>query len=306
MRARPKKPIPSHCSGRPTASDKNRGQSPISFFLGNRALSPIFLLLSGCAQLAPLPGAEFAFGILGDTPYSRSEAEKLDALIGRINQQELAFVVHVGDIGTSSATQGCSDAWIEARKRQFARIRHPFVLIPGDNEWSDCRDPQGRLAQWRKLFCAEVPALALERQAGGHCENIRWQAGGMMFVGLNVPGRSANPLGERDMQPAFEWLDESLALAHARRAQKIFVFLHADPYFERNEPDDGYARLRAVLAAQAGRFAGRLVLVHGDTHIHRDDEPLPGLRRIEVWGSPFVAWLRASVARGALRVEAGW
>jgi len=23
-----------------------------------------------------------------------------------------------------------------------------------------------------------------------------------------------------------------------------------------------------------------------------DDEPLPGVRRIEVWGSPFVAWTR--------------
>ena len=31
---------------------------------------------------------------------------------------------------------------------------------------------------------------------------------------------------------------------------------------------------------------GRLVLIHGDTHLYRDDEPLPGVRRIEVWGSP--------------------
>ena len=244
--------------------------------------------------------------MLGDTPYSHAEAVKLDSLIGRINQHELAFVVHVGDIGSSTTIQGCSDAWLEARKRQYARIRHPFVLIPGDNEWSDCRDPQGRLAKWRQLFCAEVPGLALERQADGHCENIRWQAGGMIFVGLNVPGRSANPLSERDMQPAFEWLDESLALAEARRAQKIFVFLHADPYFERNASNDGYARLRAVLATHAAWFAGRLVLVHGDTHVFRDDQPLAGLRRIEVWGSPFVGWLRASVAGGKLRVEAGW
>lgn len=244
--------------------------------------------------------------MLGDTPYAQAEIEKLDTLIGRINEHELAFVVHVGDIGSSAASQGCSDAWLEARKRQFARIRHPFVLIPGDNEWSDCREPRQRLARWRQLFCTEVPGLALERQAGEQCENLRWQAGGMMFVGLNVPGRGRNPLPEKEMQAVFEWLDESLALAEARRAQKIFVFLHADPYFERNASNDGYARLRAVLASHAGWFAGRLVLIHGDTHVFRDDEPLPGLRRIEVWGSPFVAWLRASHAGGELRVEAGW
>jgi hypothetical protein len=248
--------------------------------------------------------------VLGDTPYSQAEAGKLDGLIGRINAQELAFVVHVGDIGSSAATQACSDAWLEARKRQFARLRHPFVLLPGDNEWSDCQrhgmDPLARLAKWRQMFCTGVPGLALERQAGERCENLRWQADGMMFVGLNVPGRSTNPLRDRDMEAVFEWLDESLVLAESRRAHKIIVFMHADPYFERSAPSDGYARLRTVLATHAEWFAGRLVLVHGDTHIYRDDQPLPGLRRIEVWGSPFVAWLRGSIARGALRIDAGW
>ena len=244
--------------------------------------------------------------MLGDTPYSQAEAAKLDGLIARINAQELAFVVHVGDIGTSAATQACGDAWLEARQRQFARIRHPFVLLPGDNEWSDCREPRARLERWRQLFCTAIPGLELERQAGETCENLRWLAGGMMFVGLNVPGRGRNPLGERDMKLVFEWLDESLALAESRRAQKIFIFMHADPYFERSAPGDGYARLRAVLATHAEWFAGRLVLVHGDTHIYRDDQPLPGLRRLEVWGSPFVAWLRASVAGGELRVVPGW
>jgi len=269
--------------------------------LGNLTLTPF--VLSGCSQLVPLPGGEFAFGVLGDTPYSQAEVEKLDGLIGRINAHELAFVVHVGDIGTSGPAQGCSDAWLEARKRQFARIRHPFVLLPGDNEWSDCREPRARLERWRQLFCTAIPGLELERQAGETCENLRWQAGGMMFVGLNVPGRGRNPLGERDMKLVFEWLDESRALAESRRAQKIFVFLHADPHFERNAPGDGYARLRAVLATHAQWLKDRLVLVHGDTHVYRDDQPLPGLRRIEPWGSPFVRGLRVSLRAGELLVE---
>ncbi len=70
-------------------------------------------------------------------------------LITRINAQDLAFVVHVGDIGTSGRNQGCSDAWIAARKRQFEALRHPFVLLPGDNEWTDCHvtgfDPPKRM-----------------------------------------------------------------------------------------------------------------------------------------------------------------
>jgi len=217
--------------------------------------------------------------------------------------------VHVGDLGTSARDQGCSDAWLEARKRQFAAIRHPFVILPGDNEWSDCAahgmDPQARLAQWRRLFCSPASNLALERQPG-RCENLRWQAGGQYFIGLNVPGRGKNPAPEAHMAAVYEWLDESLALADSKHAQRIFVFLHADPHFERAAPNDGYARLRAVLAAHAAWQAGRLVLVHGDTHTYRDDEPIAGLRRLEMWGAPLVSWLRFSPSVKDLRVEVGW
>jgi len=245
--------------------------------------------------------------VLGDTPYSQSDVEKLDALIGRINEHELAFVVHVGDIGTSAMTQGCGDAWLEARARQFANIRHPFVLLPGDNEWSDCArhglDPQSRLAAWRKLFCSRVAGL--ERQPG-HCENARWGADRMNFIGLNVPGGGEPDLADARMAATLEWLDESLALAEGHGAARIVVFMHADPRFERVGTGDAYARLRAVLATHAAWFKGRLVLVHGDTHVYRDDAPLANLRRVQVWGSPLVSWLRVSLAGETLRVQAGW
>jgi len=259
--------------------------------------------------LAPLPDGKVAFGILGDTPYSENEIRALDGLIGRINAQDLAFVVHVGDIGTSARTQACSDAWLEARRGQFAKIRHPFMMLPGDNEWTDCAkhgmDPLSRLAAWRRLFCVEVGGLALERQPG-HCENVRWQAGGMAFIGLNVPGGGSPDLGDARMAATLEWLDESLSLAESRDLRRIIVFLHADPRFERVGRDDAYARLRGVLATHSAWFKERLVLVHGDTHVYRDDEPHPGLRRVQVWGSPLVSWLRVSLAGKRLRVESGW
>jgi hypothetical protein len=266
------------------------------------------VLLAGCTALAPLPDAQFAFGVLGDVPYSEAEIRTLDALIGRVNEHELAFVVHVGDLGTSAKAQACSDAWLEARREQLAKLRHPVIVLPGDNEWTDCAkhgmDPRARLAAWRRLFCTDHFVLALERQPG-HCENLRWQAGGMAFIGLNVPGGGSPDLGDARMAATLEWLDEGLALAEQRLARRVFVFLHADPRFERAGRDDAYARLRGVLATHSAWFKERLVLVHGDTHVYRDDEPLADLRRLQVWGSPFVSWLRVA-PNGALSVRAGW
>jgi hypothetical protein len=80
-------------------------------------------------------------------PYSQPGANLLDDMIDRINAQQLAFVIHVGDI--TSGHGPCDDAWMEARKQQFGRFKAPFVLLPGDNEWTDCRrsgfDPMERL-----------------------------------------------------------------------------------------------------------------------------------------------------------------
>ena len=57
-------------------------------------------------------------------------------------------------------------------------------------------------------------------------------------------------------------------------------------------PRDGFAALRERLAALGERMPGKLVLVHGDTHVYHDDEPIAGVHRLEVWGSPIVSWMR--------------
>jgi hypothetical protein len=254
-------------------------------------------LLAGCA--AQLPGGGIAFGLLGDTPYSEAEIRRLDLLIDDINAEALAFVVHVGDIGSSR--QACADGWLQARKRQFARIRHPFVLLPGDNEWTDCRDPVERLRAWRKVFCTY--SLKTEKQTGEYCEHVRWESGGLVFVALNVPGSNNNaghPEHGPRMAAVTEWLDQAAKIAESRDG--LVVLMQANPFI--SFPRDGYAELRQKLLILGERFPGRMVLVHGDTHTWRDDEPLPGVRRIEVWGSPFVSWLGVAIAGGRLGASA--
>ena len=253
----------------------------------------------GCAPLEPLPAGTPAFGVFGDIPYSENEIRELDRVIDEMNAHELAFVVHVGDIGRSTLAQACGDDWLEKRKTQLARIRHRFILLPGDNEWSDCArhgvDPMARLRKWREAFCATP---------GEYCEHARWEAGGWVFVALNVPGSNNNlrhsEHGPR-MAAVFGFLDQAARLAEDR--QGLVILLHANPFFY-PRVRDWYGELKDRLRALAARRPGRVVLIHGDTHIYRDDEPLPGLRRIEVWGSPFVGWLRGSLRPGALTVEA--
>lgn len=248
---------------------------------------------------------------MGDTPYSQSEVRRLDALIDDMNAENLAFVAHVGDITNGGGP--CTDEWFAARKQQFARLRHPFILLPGDNDWTDCHrsgfDPLERLQKWRSLFCLSENNSKIEKQIGPYCEHVRWESSGYLFVALNVQG-SNNNLGrtaamDREyaerMKAVFAWIDDSERAFNARKLQGLVLLMQANPFLTPRRGPNGFTAIVEKLKALGARHPGRVILVNGDTHTYRDDVPLPGVRRIEVPGSPFVDWVRAAVVGGELR-----
>jgi len=194
--------------------------------------------LAGCATVLPDTGTEdVSFALMGDTPYNETEVQALDALIDDMNAQDLAFVVHVGDI--TSGRGPCTDAWFAARRRQYQRLRHPLILLPGDNDWVDCHrggfDPIERLNKMRQLFHAGDSSIGqrtmpVERQSSDprfaeYREHVRWITGNVVFIGLNVQG-SNNNLGRtpamdeeyrRRNAAVLAWLDEGMTLARERR-----------------------------------------------------------------------------------------
>ncbi len=237
-----------------------------------RLLSLLLLALAGCTAHIPRPlpsagGTALQFALIGDTPYSESEAAALDAMIEEMNREDLAFVIHVGDI--TGGKGPCTDEWLGARKLQFERFRHPFVIVPGDNEWVDCHrtgfDPMERLKKFRELFESgesSLGGLQLERQSGPYAEyreHMRWIAGDVLFVGVNVQG-SNNNLGRTPamdaehrsrMAAVFAWLEDSLRLAQRRNLAGMLIFAQGDPDFE------GKMRRKGSDGLQAGSTARR-------------------------------------------------
>jgi predicted phosphodiesterase len=286
--------------------------------------------LAGCA--APSLHAQSAaitFALIGDTPYSRFETYALDSMIEELNRADLAFVIHVGDITAGNGP--CSDAWFEERKRQFQKLNHPFVIVPGDNDWVDCHrsglDPIDRLNKFRELFESGNESLGqrslrLERQSDDprhaeYREHMRWISGNVLFVGLNVQG-SNNNLGRtpqmdaeyrRRMAAVFAWLDDSAKLARQRNLAGMLIFAQADPDFEgrfrRKASDaDGFLEFRNALRALALAFKKPILFVHGDTHNYRFDHPfadpatgksMRNFARAIVFGSPQTRWVRATI-----------
>ena len=278
-------------------------------------LRRVWALLLALALSGPAHAAQFAFAAFGDVPYTAAEELQLVSMIAEMNHERLAFVVHVGDF--KSSQMECSDALFLQRRDWFGLSHHPFVYIPGDNEWLDCtrtywapRDPLERLRKLREVFFAGDSALgqrplAVERQVRlGFPEHLRWTTDEVLFATLNVPGPNNNARMPLESQPrtaaVLEWMREAFRIARDRKLAAIVLGVQANLW----SGNRAYEPIVAALADEAQRYNGEVLVVHGDTHWYRFDRPLVDPRswakvgnvtRIEVFGSPFVNWVYVTV-----------
>jgi hypothetical protein len=274
-----------------------------------------------------------SFGLIGDMPYSAWERRNIPLLIEEMDKEYLAFVAHTGDI--KSGATPCSDAVLEDILGVFQASQTPLIYVPGDNEWTDCHrrsngryDPEERLNKLRTLFFQSDKALGqrplkLTRQSkdpafARYRENVRWEAGGALFVGLNLPGSDNNydgttphrgPVREFLQRSAANrvWLAQAFSVARAKKSAGVMVVIQADPQFDEanaGRPTPGYRDFLDQLRQETQAFLGQVVLVHGDTHWHQINQPMldPVTRqtignftRVETFGYPFFGWIKATV-----------
>jgi len=259
--------------------------------------------------------AQFSFAAFGDVPYSAAEEPQLITMIAEMNREPLAFSMHVGDF--KSAQSECSDELFLQRREWFSLSHHAFVFIPGDNEWVDCRrahwaprDPVERLAKLRELFFPSDATLGqrpltVERQSKrGYPEHLRWIVDDVVFATLNVPGPNNHSAFPKESKPrtaaVLDWIREAFRIARSRKLPAVVVGLQANLW-----SGGGHGDILATLAEEAQRYAGEVLVVHGDTHWYRYDQPLldprsgkkvTNVTRLEVHGSPFVNWVRVTVS----------
>lgn len=304
------------------------------------ALSLVALSSAAAAQEA------FSIALWGDMPYAKSnDAPHIPALIEDMNAADIAFSIYDGDIKDGSSE--CTDAIFDDAAAMFNQLKAPVIYVPGDNEWTDCHrtnnggyDNLERLGHLREVMFATPESfggtkVTLEHQAAPTVENVRLEQGGVLFVGLNVPGSNNNKVnGDDDCTKKsartaeqcaadnaewqardaanIAWLKESFARAKEAGDKGIMLVFQGDPGFDIPETEDtdesrlpekdGYAAFLDALMAEAQAYDGQVAVVHGDTHYFKIDKPLkdathmiPNLTRVQTFGSPNVHWVQVDV-----------
>jgi hypothetical protein len=235
------------------------------------ALMAIGVIVNACAEnrqgadrrSAVAQVSMFEFGVIGDAPYILEEEAKVASAISDMNRSDLAFVVHVGDIQADprvpyrGGIPTCTDASLQRRMELFSASRHPFILTPGDNDWTDCHyvkdrvvDPIERLATVRKLFFSGAESLGQRRipltvQASDpryakFVENRLWAHGGVLFVTVHVVGSNNNRGRTPEMDAEYAernaanlaWLAQAFQRGRQEQARAVVIFTQANPQFE--------------------------------------------------------------------------
>ena len=235
-----------------------------------------FLMLSFSMAVAHAQERAFDFGLIGDMPYTRVQEQEYQRVLAALNAADLAFVAHIGDFqfdatpynrNPAIAAMPCVDENYKAVYDSFQSIRHPLILTPGDNDWSDCWslaakkvDPLDLLAKIRVMFFPEGRSLgqksiAVRNQSGDSNfakfrENLLWSMGGVLFVTVHIVGENDNFGRTPEMDAEHNerksaniaWLKQAFAEAKATKSRGLVILTQANPGFETVWPDSAKTR----------------------------------------------------------------
>lgn len=285
----------------------------------NLVFSGLVALALGCAHASDGDGkpedggdeshGKFEFALIGDTPYR--DSAQFENVLSSINaNKKIKFVLHAGDIKTGSSA--CSDELFADRLARFNRFEVPFVITPGDNEWTDCHrvaagqyQPLERLAKLRQVFYP-VPGRTLGRKTfkvetqaadpryAEFVEHVLWTRQRVTFATLHMVG-SQNGFDPFDSNSAAQrtpaddeevarriaasvaWVRSTFAQAKAEAARGVLFLFQANPNFPAapgSADRKGFDEVLAALQEEVTAFGNPVVLAHGDTHYMRVDKPV--------------------------------
>jgi len=301
--------------------------------------------------------------VFGDWPYSQPLLAAAPTLVNSINSDpQVSLVLYVGDIhsgsmpctgaGLNPIPAGSVPGWNQGIYNIFQQLSDPVVYTPGDNEWTDCHKPKefssgaplNELAAVRQLFFAQPGQtlgqhpLEVETQAreseksfatdAQYVENVSWEATGVVFVTVNVPGSNNDTLpwtgvfSDTAAQAAevaartpadIRWLQAAFDQAQADHAKGVVIGLQADMWDLTALAPGGdglsaYQPIVQTIADLSIRFGKPVLVINGDTHLYGSDHPLadPTSATGQVYGTQAVPNLTRITVQGSTNHPSEW
>ena len=232
------------------------------------------------------------FYAMGDVPYQSAEDELLPRQIAEL-PSDAEFVVHVGDIKDGSTP--CDEAVYIKVSRMLSRSQAPVFIIPGDNEWNDCAEPDEAWRYWNRYFLRFDGSwhhrFRLFRQLE-HEENLSFVKNGVLFIGINIVGGHIHDPDEWKQRHAdtLRWVQRNLA-EFGNEVSSMVLLGHANP-------QDKHRDFFEPFSTEARKFGKPVLYLHGDGHRWIYDRPFEAknILRVQVDQGGIAPPLRVTVS----------
>jgi len=207
------------------------------------------------------------FYAMGDVPYAPAENVLLPRQIAEL-PKDAEFVIHVGDI--KSGSKPCDETVYNKVFGMLSQAAATVFIVPGDNEWNDCANPDQAWEYWDKYFMRfdrrwrhRLPVFRqLERE-----ENFSFVKENVLFVGLNIVGGHVHDASEWKKRHAdgLNWIRRNLRRFGAD-VSSLVIFGHANPNEKHSDFFDPFNK-------DAREFKKPILYIHGDGHRWIHDRP---------------------------------
>lgn len=190
---------------------------------------------------SPLGCRLFSFGVMADShlnpdedicnaPFevNRLANGRMRQVVRELNQQNLAFVIHLGDL--IHPVPAVPDLYADAARRfheQVADLTHPLYLVPGNHDvgdkpldWSPaCEVSDAHIDLWLQTFGKHYYAFD-----HGNCH----------FVTVNAQIINTGLSCEAEQK---QWLEQDLS---ENTGKRIFISIHYPPYLYKRDEQEHY------------------------------------------------------------------
>lgn len=249
---------------------------------------PLIALCAALSTAVPTLAApaEFSFAAIALT--RASNADDNAGLLSAIEETDAANLAFISIHGIKPANVPCTDKVYLRQKSALDGARNGMIVSLAASDWARCSPESGkssavgRLGRLRDLlffddFSLGATRIPVIRQSTiakfrGFPENARWQIGDIMFATVNLPSNNNNYVVDAGRNSEFEdrlianrdWLNRVFTFAQREKVAGIVLFTDATPLApQRDNQRDGFAEVRKLLLGLAGKFPGKILIVHG-------------------------------------------
>jgi len=210
---------------------------------------------------------QITFSVMGDVPRAEEEKVILQQQIKKHNQLSSSqFMVHVGDIKAGSTP--CDEQVYKETAGFLKQLKVPTFIIPGDNEWNDCENPDKAWTFWEKYFLRFENNWKVSFKAKhqpGQLENFAFQINNISFIGINLVGGRVHDLDvwNEKMQNNVDWIKKHIM---HNKIKAAVIFAQANP-------KEKHELFMKQFREEAKIFKKPILFIHGDGHRWIHDKP---------------------------------